>query len=167
AWHREAAQRLLYERQDKSAVPLLGKLLRDAPSALGRMHALCTLDGLSALTQSDLLAALNDQAGNVREQGVRLTEKFVKDKSAAGNPVFKKLLALTSDPDPLVRYQLAFTLGEFQGPDRIKALAEIALRDGESRWVQAAILSSLAEGAGDLFAALSGDPLIRDAKAGQ
>jgi putative heme-binding domain-containing protein len=37
-------------------------------------------------------------------------------------------------------------------------LAEIIRRDPDSAWVQAAILSSLAGGAGDLFAELRGDP---------
>ena len=166
-WHRDTAQRLLYERQDKSAVPLLEKLLQTSKASLGRMHALCLLDGLSALTPSHLLTALADPAGEVREQGVRLTEKVLANKSASTEPLFQKLLSLTADPDPLVRYQLAFTLGEFEAARKARPLAEIALRDGQSSWMQAAILSSLADGAGDMFATLSSDPRIRNAKAGQ
>ncbi|MFA6547053.1 MAG: PVC-type heme-binding CxxCH protein, partial [Limisphaerales bacterium] len=166
-WRRETAHRLLYERQDKSAIPLLETLLQTSKAAPGRMHALCVLDGLSALTPGHLLTALEDPAGEVREQAVRLAEKVLANKSSSDGPLFQKLTRLTTDPDPLVRYQLAFTLGEFAVAMKAGPLAEIALRDGESRWVQAAILSSLAEGAGDLFATLSSDPRIGNARAGQ
>ncbi len=49
-WWRDTAQRLLVERQDRQAIPLLEKLARDATSPQGRVHALWTLKGLSALT---------------------------------------------------------------------------------------------------------------------
>ncbi|HTL27734.1 MAG TPA: PVC-type heme-binding CxxCH protein, partial [Tepidisphaeraceae bacterium] len=47
-WHRDTAARLLFEKQDRSAVPLLKKLLATA-SPVGRIHALHALQGLAAL----------------------------------------------------------------------------------------------------------------------
>ena len=44
AWWRETAQRLLIERADPAAAPLLRRLAASRPTALGRMHALWTLD---------------------------------------------------------------------------------------------------------------------------
>src|SRR5213596_1905623 len=38
-WHRDTAARLLYERQDKTAVPALKRLCSSSKSPLGRMHS--------------------------------------------------------------------------------------------------------------------------------
>lgn len=150
-WHRDTASRLLYERQDKTAVPLLTKLLETSKSPLGRMHALYALDGLGALKESHVLRGMNDEEPWVRVHAIKLSEKFVKSRSSK---LFKRLTELTADPSNLVRYQLAFTLGEFKG-DITKPLAAIAKRDASSPWIQAAVLSSLANGAGKVFAELS------------
>src|SRR4051794_38283625 len=42
-WHRDTAHRLLFERQDRSAVAPLRHLLRESKQALGRLHALWSL----------------------------------------------------------------------------------------------------------------------------
>ena len=55
AWHRETASRLLYSRQDKSAIPDLARLSETSSSPLGRLHALYALDGLDALAESYVL----------------------------------------------------------------------------------------------------------------
>ena len=80
---------------------------------------------------------------------------------------WSRLRQLRNDPDALVRYQLAFTLGEFNRPGKIEGLVTIAERDLADPWTQAAILSSLAEGAGEVFAVLAGDSRVRDSKPGQ
>ena len=43
------AQRLLFERQDATAVEPLRRLLQESRSAVGRAHALWTLHGLKVL----------------------------------------------------------------------------------------------------------------------
>lgn len=164
AWHRETASRLLFERQDKSAVPPLERLLKQSPVALGRLHALYALDGLGALQSAQLLIALADRDAAVREHAVKLSEKFT---ATADDQLWSKLCQLSNDPDALVRYQLAFTLGEFNRPGKVEALAAIARRDYADSWTQAAILSSLAEGAGAVFAALAGDSGVGESAAGQ
>ncbi len=162
-WHRDTAARLLYERQDKSAVPALTRLAAESKSRLGRIHALHALDGLEALTAAHILKALGDEDAWVRAHAVRLSERFSR---SSGNQILNALLPLASDPSKLVRYQLAFTLGEFSGDARTKALAAIVREDVESPWVQAAILSSLAQGAGEVFAELSADPTFAASAAG-
>ena len=166
AWHRETAARLLYERQDPTAVPMLAKLAAKSKSPLGRMHALYALAGLSALQPSQLLAALEDPEPWVRVHAVKLAEKFSLNSSPT-HPLFNKLVQMASDSSNLVRYQLAFTLGEFSDGRKTKALAEIARRDFESPWIQAAVLSSLATGAGEVFADLSADAALTESKPGQ
>lgn len=153
AWHRETAARLLYERQDRPAIPELAAFAQAAPSALGRLHALYALDGLGALTPPHLFAALGDTDERVREHAVRLAERFLNSPAAAS--LEPRLLALAGDPSPHVRYQLAFTLGGLTSPARLPALAAIARQDAGSRWTRAAVLSSLAEGTPELFDAVT------------
>ena len=69
-----AAQRLLVERQDQAAGPLLGvRLGADAP-ARARLRALWTLRGLGALRVDQIVTALGDPSGGVRENALRLAE---------------------------------------------------------------------------------------------
>ena len=164
-WHRDTASRLLYERQDYSALPALDELAANSKSALGRIHALYALDGLGGLMTHDVINALDDKEPWVRVHAIRLSEKFVSAKNSAG--VFKKLEEMTSDPSNLVRYQLAFTLGELKDKGRIPALVDIARKDVDSPWIQAAVLSSLANGAGDVFADLARDAKFGASKPGQ
>lgn len=155
AWHRETAARLLYERQDRAAVPLLETLAQKGDFALGRLHALYVLDGLGALKPGHLEHALNDPDDRVREHAVRLAEPFLR-RGESGATLLTRLVSLAGDPSPHVRYQLAFTLGETRAPERIEALARIARRDAASPWTRAAVLSSLAEGADEMFARVRG-----------
>jgi putative heme-binding domain-containing protein len=73
---------------------------------------------------------------------------------------------MVNDPDATVRYQLAFTLGEVRGEAKVAPLAALARRDAGSFWTRAAILSSLAEGAGGVFAALSREAEFRASPSG-
>jgi putative membrane-bound dehydrogenase-like protein len=152
SWWRETAQRLLYERQDRSVKRLLDAMVKDRPSALGRLHALWTLDVLGALEPAEILSSLEDPEPRVREQAVRLAETRLISSPA----LLTKLLSLTDDPDPMVRFQLAFSLGEANAdPRAIAALAAIAARDAASIWTRTAILSSVAGRSVVLFGALS------------
>src|SRR3989475_8269760 len=45
-WRRDTAQRLLVERQDGSAIPLLVRTFRESRSAPARLHSLWSLEGL-------------------------------------------------------------------------------------------------------------------------
>ena len=71
--------------------------------------------------------------------------------------LWKKLSACASDPVVGVRYQLAFTLGEIRHPERLGVLAQIARRDAAEPMMRAAVLSSLAEGAGEMFSLLANE----------
>ncbi len=152
-WHRETASRLLFERQDKKAVAPLVELLQTSASPFGRMHALHALDGLGALDESHVLAAMEDKEPFVRTHAVALSEKLMPEGKPSA-ALWEKLQSLTDDPSADVRYQLAFTLGQVKQDERTNALAEVAGRDVASRWMQAAVMSSIADGAGKIFLAL-------------
>src|SRR4030095_10399145 len=100
--------------------------------------------------------ALSDADGVVREHAVRLSEGFLQN-GVPSRKLWKKLSACASDPVVGVRYQLAFTLGEVRHPERLRVLAQIARRDASERMMRAAVLSSLAEGAGEMFGLVGGE----------
>lgn len=153
AWHRETAARLLYERQDQSVASELRLAATKARNPLGRMHALYALLGIAKLTAKDVTIALRDQHPRVREHAVKLSERLV-----ASHPDLQAgLLSLAKDADQRVRFQLAFTLGEIPDESRLAALTQIAKRDSDDKWVRLAIMTSLRNGADQVFAALLAD----------
>ena len=159
-WTRDTAARLLYERSDRRAVPELEALFAKSRSAHARMHVLYALHGLLALDSKHLIAGLNDRDERVREHAVKLSEAAIvgaKDNSVLA----EKLLGMTGDLSARVRYQLAFSLGDVRSPARPKALADLIRRDVESAWMQAAVLSSLTDGAGEVFTTLAHDLRFR------
>lgn len=151
-WHRDTAARLLYQRQDRGAVELLRKFATESKSAEGRMTALHVLSGLQALDARTTLLALEDDAENVRLHAVRLAEGLVDNTT-----IQRKLLNMTDDPSRLVRYQLAFSLGEIDTSDRPAALSKLVLDDGAGEWMRFAVLSSLNDRASVVFQTLVED----------
>jgi putative membrane-bound dehydrogenase-like protein len=152
SWWRLTAQRLLFERQDKSAIEPLRKLL-SSPSAVARAHALWTLDGLGALKTQEVTKAVGDAEPSVREQALKLAESRFADSS----DLQKAVLARTVDADPRVRFQLAFTLGALDSPDAVAALAKLARRADNDHWTETALLSSASRCALGLLKTLAAD----------
>lgn len=153
-WHRTTAQRLIVERQDKTAIPFLKKLFAETASPLGKVHALWTLEGLSALEESLVLAALKDQHPRVREHAVRLAENFARSKT-----IQAAVLAMAADADARVQFQTAFTLGEMKDGRSVNALAtdvlaDLAVKHADNQWFRLAALSSVNNSAAQFFALL-------------
>jgi putative membrane-bound dehydrogenase-like protein len=161
AWWRETAQRLLLERRDRSAVPLLRTLARSSRPEAGRTHALWTLDALDGLETGDLVAALQDQHSSVRENAVRLAE----GRAAASQDVRSRLLGMVDDADDRVRLRVALALGEVDDPATVSGLAALARRDGAQTWMRAAILSSLRNRSNEFLRAFVERPSSPDVKA--
>jgi putative heme-binding domain-containing protein len=153
AWHRDTAHRLLFERQDRAATAPLRGLLHGSREPLGRLHALWSLDGLGSLEDEDLLVALADPVGNVREHAVALAEP----RLGGSGRLEARVIALADDPAPRVRSLVAFTLGEIADgdPKVVRALASLARRDSGDPWIRTAILSSSGRIAGRLFEAIA------------
>lgn len=152
-WRRLTAQRLLLERQDKSAVKPLEDLARASKAAVGRFHALWTLRGLGALSDTLIEAALKDPDAGVREQALRLAEA----RLGSATTLQALALKLVNDPAPEVRFQLAFSLGEIDSPEAAAALARLVRKDGDDTWFQMAVLSSSSRTAPGLLASLAAD----------
>jgi putative membrane-bound dehydrogenase-like protein len=149
-WWRSTAQRLLIERQDKSAIQPLIRLAQNSPSPLARFHALWTLEGLGTLDPALVAAALQDVSAEVREHALKLSEP----RLAEAAPLKDAVLALGGDPSPRVRFQLAFTLGYIDGDRSLDELALILVKDVEDKWTRLAALSSIKDAAPKLLSKL-------------
>jgi putative membrane-bound dehydrogenase-like protein len=150
-WHRDTASRLIYQRQNSSAITWLRQLVKQGETAAGRFTALYLLQGLAALDESSVLTALGDSEAIVRVHALRVAESLVTQSVAITN----RFSSMTTDRDIQVRYQLAFSLGAAQGQTRNLALTRLALSDHQDKWMPVAISSSLFQGAGFVFRELS------------
>ena len=153
-WWRDTAHRLLYERQDSSAAGALRHLLRRSELPQGRLHALWSLEGLGALRDADLARGLSDPSPELREHAVRLSETRLDQ-----NPrLLEKVLSLTDDENPRVRFQVAFSLGESGNPGAATGLVRIARADASDVWIRTAVLSSSLHLASHMIGQLLDDP---------
>jgi putative heme-binding domain-containing protein len=85
-----------------------------------------------------VLAALSDPSPQVRTAAIRLSEKFAADEA-----IRARLATLARDQNRGVRYQLALSLGEFDGSAADKALSTLAeSSDATEVYFRAAVRSS-------------------------
>ncbi|HYV26096.1 MAG TPA: PVC-type heme-binding CxxCH protein [Candidatus Eisenbacteria bacterium] len=166
AWRRDTAQRLLIERRSLEWLSALESVIRNPRTSdpLARLHAISALDGLGALSADTLTLALRDSQPAVREHALRLSEPFLSgrarvtprpeekpllssksanDSTAEMKSLREAVLRLVEDPEPRVRFQLALTLGEIEGKEKLAALLRLAQNGVADRWQSLAILSSL------------------------
>ena len=85
------------------------------------MHALWTLEGLSALDETIVLRALHDEHPRVREHAVRLAEELLPQSK----PIADALLAMSGEADARVQLQLAFTLGEIKDARGAESISRV------------------------------------------
>jgi putative membrane-bound dehydrogenase-like protein len=150
-WHRDTASRLLKQSGDVAATPLLKNLVRDGKSPEGRTTALSTLAARQSMDDDTLLVGLSDADPNVRTIAARVAADFV-GKYADQYPASReRLFHLANDDDIRVRYQVAFSLGELDGPLQAETIAGLVVKDGADRWMRLALLSSTLNTAGDVF----------------
>lgn len=134
-WWRDNAQKLLIIHGDQSVVPALKKIATDersfmerlafwkkGPSPIARLHALWTLDGLKAVDEKTLLAALKDDDGEIRKAAIRISEQFLAQQSAT---ILSKLESLKTDNNYGVRIQLALSLRYSKDPKALAILKEL------------------------------------------
>jgi putative membrane-bound dehydrogenase-like protein len=149
-WQRDTAQRLLVQAHDVAAAAPLEKLIVASERPKTRLQALGTLDGLGALRPELLLAALRDPHPAVRAEAVRLSEPLLGHAPA----IEGALLSLADDAEVRVRYQLAFSLGEWNDPRAGTTLARLALRAVGDPQMQTAVMSSATKHLGPMLDAV-------------
>jgi putative membrane-bound dehydrogenase-like protein len=142
-WHRETAHRLLLERMDKTAIPLLKEKALKSTSAPARLRALYLLSDYGALDAAIVESGLKDAQPEIRPHAIQMAEKF---------PALEKnILALAADPDARVQFQLALTMGNLKSPAAKPALVALAARYQTDKWIRPAVLSSVANYPGEFF----------------
>lgn len=137
-WWRRNAQRLLLDRNSLDVVPALEKMVANKNSAVGRLHALWTLEGLGVLKTQTIKDVLKDSEAGVRENAVRLAELHLDSDPGLVN----SLLLMGNDPSAKVRFQLLMTLGSVTTPESAKVREKILFRDIKDPWIQTAALSA-------------------------
>lgn len=139
-WWRITAQRLLVERQARSAVPALREMALRHDDERARLHALWTLDGLGAADRSTLLAAAEDSSPHLRAAAVRIAEPLV---GRGDEDLTRVILGLLGDQSVLVRRQVAASVGELPVNLRDDALQQVAIIAGDDPIVADLVVSGL------------------------
>jgi putative membrane-bound dehydrogenase-like protein len=160
-WYRDTAHRLIQQRQDRSAIAHLRRML-DHESPQARLHALWSLRGLDAISEDDLALALGDSHMAVREHAMRLAEPSL-DKSPK---LLKKVVAFADDANPRLRFQAAFSLGEATDAQAAQALSKLAKESASDRWIRTAVLSSSSKQADRMLIDLLEDSTFATSSAG-
>ncbi|MEO5804248.1 MAG: c-type cytochrome, partial [Verrucomicrobiota bacterium] len=137
-WQRDTIQRLLVQSRDKAAITPLQQILSHSENPKARLQALSILSGLDALTEKDLLTALNDSHFAARRLAIQFAESFF----GKSPELDAKVMTMVDDGDIRVRYQLAFSLGESSDAAAARALSKLALKDWTNSPMQIAVMSS-------------------------
>ena len=157
---RDLAQQQLIWRAEKSGLPAIEHLVAGAPLPQTRVQALWTLRLLGALREETVAAACSDSHPGVRRHALELSEIF----AGKSTTLLARITARVDDPDPFVRLQTAYTLGQWNDPAAAVALARL-LRVDSDPLVRAAALSSALPHADAIMEQLavtgrSDDPLL-------
>jgi len=138
---RDLAHRQLLERADIAAVPGVQALVQGNARPGPRVQALYLLAQLGGLSKTLLLQVLRDREPAMRQAALDLSETSVTRVEA----VRQRWQEMVEDPDPRVRLQLAFSLGELPGKEAGPALGRLALTEASDARMRTAILSSSAQ----------------------
>ena len=143
-WWRDTAQKLLVLKGDKSVVPALNELALHGTDALGRTHALWTLEGLGALEAKTVKAFLTDTSPQLRQQGLRAGESLAR---AGDKSLIDDFAKLGADKDASVVLQSIMT-AKLLGSNDIKAWAD------SSKFIQKTLLITTSKGVKELGATI-------------
>ncbi|WP_417849190.1 neutral/alkaline non-lysosomal ceramidase N-terminal domain-containing protein [Thalassoglobus sp.] len=136
---RDLASQLIQWKNDPATVAPLEEIARKSENPLGRLHALCTLDGLGKLTPSIVQQALQDAHPGVRRHAIRLAEPMGEQHPE----LITKAIELADDADARVRLQLSCTLGEWSGKASADALVDLTISDANDPYLVSARMSSI------------------------
>ncbi len=159
-WTRDTARRLLIERNALDAVRLLNQVFDSGAPSRSRVGALAVLSGLNALDVRQVHRAMIDADPRVREQAIRLAERFLTDEDSerpdahlsatvvqSGRAVRQFLTNNVAvrgdDPDARVRLQVACALGKISDQRVVlSGLTRVARHAELDLWQTLAVLGS-------------------------
>jgi putative membrane-bound dehydrogenase-like protein len=137
-WWRRHAQRLLLDREATEVAGQLQEMAVSHSAAVGRVHALWTLQGLGLMDEATLRQALQDEEAGVRENAIRIAELHLEAQPG----LREALYPLAEDQNAKVRFQLICTLGGLDEPQAREIVWSVLRRDVADEWVQYAALSA-------------------------
>lgn len=139
-FYRDMAQRLLIEKQDKSLIPELKKIVKKNTSTLGRLHALWTLEGLQAADTEFLTALILDENSLIKNNALRL---FGQKPNTPTAILDEKLLAIAQRAKPTEAVQLALSVQMASPNIQSKLLGILLGQHIHSGLLRDAVMSSL------------------------
>jgi mono/diheme cytochrome c family protein/glucose/arabinose dehydrogenase len=105
-WWRDNAQKIIVLRSDQSVVPALKQMAATSTMQLARIHALWTINGLKAMDNATIRAALKDPDAQVRKTALWICDDLIKKDPS----LIDDVETLKNDPSADVRFQLALIL---------------------------------------------------------
>ncbi len=157
-WRRQTTQRLLTERNEKEAAPVLREILsaKDAaPEAI--IAALGTLVDLGELHPPDVIPLVSHPEADVRVRALRVADQLFQEENGAAM-LDAVLSAAAKEKEARVQIQFALSLGETNDPRAFAMLARYAREHLEVQWMDTALLSSLHGRATQMISELSRTP---------
>lgn len=146
-WWRMNAQRILVDRSDNKNIPGLVKMATQNPSAMGRLHALWTLEGMGTLEADIIKHALKDTVAGIRENAIKLAELHLQDHPELTNAIIQ----LKNDDNEKVKFQLLLTLGFAENANASEVRNKLLFDNLNNKWFQIAALSASSLHAGELL----------------
>jgi len=135
-WWRRNAQRLLVDRRDPAALPLLKRIVTDAKDPNAVIHALWTLEGMQQTDSLLLLRSMKHTHPWVREVAVKIADDHLDNQS-----VVTQILSMHGEKDAKVSYQLLCTAGSL-GPRATQLRSSLLEQHISDHWFQLAALSA-------------------------
>lgn len=166
-WRRDMAQRLLVERGDPSAVPLLKALTVNAELPPARLHALWTLEGLGNTDANVYFGAMNDPDPHVRVNAIRLAEMLAREDPGVRDRLESVLTIDWQNETLLHTLQVALTAGSLRSVTALPLLQEIITHHPDSVLIRDVVMSSLTDLEYDFLQNLLIDPAWRERATGK
>ncbi|MGC6430019.1 MAG: PVC-type heme-binding CxxCH protein [Jejuia sp.] len=121
-WYRINAQKLIILKQDTSILPRLKKMVTSEDNALGRLHALWTLEGLDAIDEEIILKSLKDEDPRVKQAAIRLGEPFLKEDNKT---ILKAIIDLKDDNNIEIPLQLVNSFSTYKTTETKAVIKEV------------------------------------------
>ncbi len=133
-WWRDNAQKQIIILGDKSIVPTLTLMAtgQKGASALGRLHALWTLEGLHEINKNILNVTLKDADPQIRKASIWISEMYIKKDD---NQWIGQLGQLMNDENWDVKIQLLLSLGSSKNETAKKIVSDLLAQNGTNQMV--------------------------------
>ena len=140
-WWRDNAQKQLIILGDKSVVATLKMMVagQKNSTALGKLHALWTLEGLDSINKELLLVALKDTDPPMRRAAIWISERYIKQND---NQWIEHLGKMVNDESFEVKTQLLLSFGASKNELAKKIVQEILAQNPNNQMLASVKLST-------------------------